>query len=115
MRFSQGPLGPTTAITDSTTTVDSPVLDISQKYGYAIQAVWTGEALAGSCQIMGSIDYNPNTGEGDWSPIGDPFAVSGPGSFLSNVPDTFYLYVQVVFTYASGTGTIQFYQSTKGP
>lgn len=73
---------------------------LAQIYGYGIQANFSGSP-AGTLKIQASID-----GVG-WSDIpGSSFTVTGAGSFLWNVTSSNYLYVQMIWTPTSGSGTL---------
>lgn len=88
----------------------SSAVSINQDYGYAVQAVWTGAGLQGTCSLQATVDGST------WSDIPSTSAtVNGAGSFLWNVTGAFYLKFRVKFAYSAGPGTIAFYSNTKGP
>ncbi len=97
-------------VTVTASDVHSQVITLTQDYGYAAQAVWSG-TLVGTIKLQATIDGTT------WSDVaGSSQAVtSGSGSFLWNVNGAFYDSVRVYFTRASGTGSIVFNFETKGP
>lgn len=77
--------------------------NLSQIYGYSIQAIYTTGAPAGTLKLQAS-----NDGINFCDIPGTPFAVTGTGSFLWNVSSSNYLYVQMVWTPSGGSsGTMQ--------
>lgn len=109
MRFSKSPLAGILTVTNAD--VISNAIDISQDYGFAFQAIWTGSSpLVGTVKVQSTVDGNT------WSDIPNTTQnVNGAGSFLWNVNGAFYSKARVYFTYTSGNGTIEFWASTKGP
>lgn len=89
--------------------VFSPVITIDQVWAYAVQAEWTGSAIAGTIQLEASVDGT------HWATVnGSAETVSGPGSYLWNVTIAAYSYFRLHFVYASGSGNISAYFQTKG-
>ena len=85
-------------------------IQFQQDYGYSVQCVWTGGAIAGTIQLEDTIDGT------DWDTItGTAQAVSGPGHFTWNVAAANYDQFRVHFVYTSGSGTVTCAAETKGP
>lgn len=78
--------------------------DLSQIYGYSIQAIYTNGAPAGTLVLQAS-----NDGINFCDIAGTSFVVTGTGNFLWNVTNSNYLYVQMAWTPDGGgsTGTMQ--------
>lgn len=105
-----------------TSVITSAVLVIRTLSCAAIQAVWTGTPT-GTFSIQGSLDYNPDAmsnglplSAGTWRDIGVSLtAPSGSASdaladiALSGIP-----YIRVVYTNASGNGTLTVTGFAKG-
>lgn len=88
----------------------SSAFGLEQDYGCAIQAIWTGAAIAGTIKLQATID------DVTWSDIVDSSeTVSGPNSFIWNLNGTFYNQIRAYFTYGSGSGTLQLWAQNKGP
>ena len=80
----------------------STTLDIDEVTSYSIQATWTGTPV-GTVKAQGS----NNVALLGWTDITDSIsAVSGPGTYLLNVERPSYSFVQFVYTFTSGTGTM---------
>ncbi len=80
----------------------SAVLNIDEVTSYSIQATWTG-APVGTVKAQGSNNI-PLLG---WTDITDSIsAVAGPGTYLLNVERPSYSSVQFVYTFTSGSGTM---------
>lgn len=88
----------------------SPPIDLTVYYGCAIQAVWTGSTASGTLGLQFSNDGV------NWSTDSSAnTAVAGPGNFMWDIWNTQASYVQVTFTYASGTGSINIQVEGKTP
>lgn len=74
--------------------------NLAQIYGYSIQAVYAGSP-AGELKLQAS-----NDGINYCDIPGTNYTVTGSGSFLWNVSNSNYLYIQMVWTPTSGTGTL---------
>lgn len=95
---------------------------LDHAWGYAIQVLITGTAT-GTVKLQGSCDPGPNA---NFQAANDPQAVNwtdvlnsaqpvtGVGSVAYDVVKTAYPFVRVVYTAASGTGTITAHLNTKG-
>lgn len=94
---------------------------LAHAWGYSIQAIITG-TLAGSIKLQGSCDPAPDANFSaanypvvNWTDIsGSTQTVSGVGSITWDVSRSAYSWVRVVYTAASGTGTISEQIFTKG-
>lgn len=109
--------------------INSKGMELFQGFVYSIQAIWTGASAAGTIKIQVSNDNVPPV---QYSSMGDdasnPSArvinwidypatdqtISGPGQFMWNFSDTGYAWVRVVFTRASGTGSLTINAWIKG-
>lgn len=103
-----------------TTALTSTVLDIRTLRACAFQATWTGTPT-GTIAIQGSIDYSQGLtsviSSGTWVDMG--ISVSNPpagsvGSVLIDVGMTGVPFIRLVYTNASGTGTLSVKASGKG-
>jgi hypothetical protein len=77
-------------------------INIDEARGYCIQAVYTGSPV-GTLQVNGSNDgitYDPIPGSQF------TIAVSAAGSVLISDPTPYYSYVQLAYTFTSGTGSL---------
>lgn len=94
---------------------------LAHAFGYSIQVVITGSA-AGSISLQGSSDPVPNSNfnvrtfpVANWTDIADSLeAVTGAGTVMYNVANASYNWVRVIYTSASGTGTMTIRLNTKG-
>lgn len=91
-------------------------------FGIAIQALFTGSPV-GSILLQGSCDNGSEepdeaaTGDGvvNWNTIiNSPQNVTGAGLVTWNFNGVFYKWIRVVYTAASGTGTLTITVNTKG-
>jgi hypothetical protein len=102
---------PTSTIIPSQTVsgnVTSLATNIFFKDNIGIQLVWTG-TLAGTFAVNVSNDYNKDTGVGTWTPItlsAVPTASGTPSNAFINIQEIAAPYLQVVFNYTSGSGTL---------
>lgn len=93
-----------------TTTVSSAALLVERTDTFSIQAVWTGTPT-GAFKLQGSNDVgttDDGAGVTNWTDIaGSSSSVSGAaGNQLWTVGLCGYRWVQLVYTNASGTGTV---------
>jgi hypothetical protein len=87
--------------------ITSLSVNINEIVSYAIQAVFTGAPI-GNIELQGSNDGV------NFTLIPESYAaVTGAGSYLINVELPGYSYVQVVYTFASGTGSMTAIINTK--
>lgn len=87
--------------TDATVNRISGVYDLGDLYRYSMQAVFTGNTLAGNLKLQGS---NDNANWGDIT--GSAQAVAGGQSHLWDVQAAGYRYVRGVWDHTGGTGDI---------
>lgn len=107
-----------------TTVVNSNPIRVDQIYGFAIQAFWTGTPT-GTLKLQASCDSPPkqtqvSNGGPDavtnWSDIADSsYSIAGDaGNYMWNFNGSFYNYVRLVYTNASGTGSLSAEICVKG-
>lgn len=94
----------------------SQAIPIDQLWGFAIQVVWTGTPtgtfkLQASCDAPAQETQTSNGGPyviTNWDDVTDsPYSVAGAaGSYTWNVREPAYRFVRLVYTNASGSGTI---------
>jgi hypothetical protein len=110
------------AAADASVTQTSAPLIVDHSWGYAIQAVFTG-TTTGTLKLQGSCDPGPNANFQaandpyvvDWTDIANSGApVTGAGTVTYDVVKTAYPWVRLVYTPASGTGTITARFNAKG-
>lgn len=76
----------------------------------ALQAVYTGSP-DGELKLQAANNIASPT----WIDIPDsPFVVSGAGTFMWNLEGSSYSALRVVYTYASGSGTLEVFATAKG-
>lgn len=96
---------PTQAVSGNVTSAPTQIF---HKDNIGIQVVWTG-TLAGSFDPQVSIDYNHDTGVGNWDSVPALPAIAavgspGHGTFdLKNLPSG---WIRIVFNYTSGAGNL---------
>lgn len=99
-----------------TSVVNSNPIRLDQIYGFAIQAFWTGSPT-GTLKLQASCDSPPNhsqvsNGGPDtvthWDDIvNSSYAIAGTsGTYTWNFNGAFFNYVRLVYTNASGTGSL---------
>lgn len=106
---------------DASTSFNSTQGLLASVFGYDIQAVITG-TVTGTMKLQGSCDPVPDANFKvatfpviNWTDIASSSAsVTGAGIVNYNVAESFYNWVRVVYTAASGTGTITVTLNTKG-
>lgn len=91
--------------------VNSEEIDLSQHYIYAAHAIWTdGASLVGTVKLQATIDGI------NWVDIEDSEqTATGSGSWMWNDTIAAYKKVRGVFDWTSGTGSVKWLFSTKGP
>lgn len=102
--------------------VSSIGLDINQLYLGSIQATYTGSPT-GTIKVQVSDDIvavapgaDPSANVVHWDDYtGSSTAVAGAGSITYNLSFTGYRWVRLVYTFTSGTGTLNATFSGKGP
>lgn len=102
-------------------------INLNQIFMYSVQGIWTG-APVGTLKLQGSNDnvpvaagVNPAANVVNWDDLfrdatGVAYsqAISGAGHVLWNVPDCGYLWVQAVYLFTSGTGSLTVNANIKG-
>lgn len=86
----------------------SATQQLNQAFGYSVQAVWTGSPV-GTIKLQASIDNVTYIDVANSSQ-----AVSGAGDYFWNVFLVEYPWMKAVYTFSSGTGTLNvqlFYRS----
>lgn len=91
-----------------TSNITSDVVDLSKTDGYAVFAKWTGSPN-GTIKIQVSVD-----GSNYVDLDGSTTAVSGAGDALWEITTAYYDKVRVVFTFTSGSGTLNVHINGKG-
>ena len=99
-----------------TTPVTSTIIPMDAVYSYCLQAIAAGSVIAGSYQlyascIQGDVDGAEIT---DWAKVDSAVTLTTAGSTIINKDGIAYRWFKVVFTPASGTGTLTLVLSTKG-
>jgi hypothetical protein len=91
-----------------------PIL-LDQIYGFSFQAITTG-APNGSFKLQCSNDnVQLESQVTNWTDIaGTAQAITAPGSVLYNVNYAFYMWVRIVYTAASGSGSCDVTYASKG-
>lgn len=89
-----------------TTNLTSVTIDLSETTGYALHAIWTG-APVGTISANGSDD-----GINFVSVASNPTGGTS-GQYLLNVEKIHYRYVQITYTFTSGTGSLTAYVSAR--
>ncbi len=107
-----------------TAVVTSNPIPLDQIYGFAIQAYWTGTStgtlkLQASCDAPVRTTQTSNGGPDvvtNWTDIANSSTpvISGGGNFIWNFTGCFYRYVRLVYTNATGTGSLSAEISEKG-
>ncbi len=100
--FNKPVIGLTSSVSGAmTANISSVITNIQEASGYCVQAVYTGSPV-GTIQILASndgVNFVPAPGT-------SPTAVSGAGSFMFNVDGIHYGFIQVLYTFTSGTGAL---------
>jgi len=94
---------------------------LTHSVGNSIQIEITG-TLVGSLKLQGSSDPVPDSNfqaktmkVDNWTDmLGSTQAITGSGTVMYNISDTFFNWVRVVYTSTSGTGTITAAFNAKG-
>lgn len=109
---------------DMSANIVSDAMPLDQIYGFAVQAVYSGSPV-GSIKLQASCDPFPlksNVANGgpyvvqNWDDIVDSsIALPVANNIVTwNVNLAFYRFVRVVYTFTSGTGTLNVNLSVKG-
>lgn len=92
----------------------SPIL-LDQIYGFSFQSIFTGSPN-GSFKLQCSNDNVQTESQvSNWTDIaGTSQAITASGSLLYNVNYAFYMWVRVVYTFSSGSGSCNVTYASKG-
>jgi len=113
---------PNATMTGTAVLTSAPVT-LDQIYGFAIQAFWTGTPtgtlkLQVSCDAPVGTTQTSNGGPDsitNWTDLASSSqAVGGINSYVWNINGSFYRYVRVVYTNATGTGSLNAQICLKG-
>ena len=100
-------LSPSSAMTASIT---SEAVNVQSMTRVAIQAIYTGSPV-GSLKLQAANSLTSQT----WTDVSNStVAVSAAGNQLWNVSDIGYALIRVVYTFTSGSGTLEVIVSGKG-
>ena len=102
---------------DMSGNINSPAQQLVQMQIASIQATFSGSPV-GSLKLQITNDDPHIVGAANviWSDYsGSTTAVSGSGNFLWNLLSNGYNFVRVVYTFSSGTGSLNITASGKGP
>lgn len=91
-----------------TSTLTSTAMDLSRIDGYAIYAKWTGTPV-GDIKLQASVD---GTNYIDYP--GSDIAITAAGDAIWEVTTAYYDKIRVVYTFTSGTGTLNVQINGKG-
>lgn len=87
----------------------SAVLSIPTSFGYFIQASWSGSSPVGTLQVQASADNVT------WTNYGSSQSVSGNmGSAILENSASLAPFIQVIYTFTSGTGSLTLKAYSKG-
>lgn len=89
-----------------TSTVYSPSVDIAECAGFAVHSIWTGTPVGNI--IIGGSDDNVN-----FAPVSTTAVGGASGQSLVNLDGQHYRYIQVEYSFTSGTGSLTSYVSGK--
>lgn len=91
----------------------SGAIDIKNIDDISIQAVWTGTAENGAFKLQASNDTGATVTT--WTDLtGSSAVIAADGDFVWNVSNAGYRYLRLVYTKASGTGTLNATFTGKG-
>lgn len=93
---------------DMTSNITSSVVDMSRTDGYSVYAKWTGSPV-GTLKIQASLD-----GINYIDYPGSATAINGSGDAMYEITTAFYDKVQIVYTFSSGSGTLNVQINGKG-
>lgn len=92
---------------DMSADIPAVTQDLSNVLGYCVHASWTGSSPAGNIVILGGNDLS------NMKVVSTTAAGGAAGTLLSNNDGIHYNYVQVKYTFTSGTGALNVYISGK--
>jgi hypothetical protein len=84
---------------DMSANIPAVTKELSNVLGYCVQAVWSGSPV-------GNIVIQAGNDNSNWKVISTTAAGGGSGSLLSNNDGIHYAYVQVLYNFTSGSGTL---------
>lgn len=108
--FNAATMGGTTAVT-------SQIISLEHNYTYAYQYTAAGTTASGSIQVQGSCDMGNNAqGDGvtNWANIDAAVSVSALGTIIVNKDAVGWKWFRMIYTPASGAGTLTVVINTKG-
>lgn len=100
----------------SSGTVTSQVMDMYTKDNPTLQFIWDG-TLGGTFDVQTSLDYNPNTGVGEFDSLllgSTPTAGGSPNHGTIEMNQLGARWLRVVFTWVSGSGNLTGWVMGKG-
>lgn len=100
-----------------TTAVTSETISLENIYTYAYQYTAAGTTASGTIQIQGSCDPGINAqglGVTNWANIDAAVTVSALGTIIVNKDAVGWKWFRMVYTPASGNGTLTVYLNCKG-
>lgn len=100
-----------------TTAVTSQIISLEHNYTYAYQYTAAGTTASGSIQVQGSCDMGTNAqGDGvtNWANIDTAVSVSALGTIIVNKDAVGWKWFRMIYTPASGNGTLTVVINTKG-
>jgi hypothetical protein len=102
-------MGTTKMVTngDMSASITSDTINLVNKEGFSIHAIYTGSPV-GTLNVSGSIDGVTFTSIPD-----SLLSISAAGDVLYNFREVNYVFARVVWTFTSGTGTLNIFFSTK--
>ncbi len=95
----------------SSGSITSDVSNIYLKDNVTLQCIWDG-TLAGSFDVQSSVDYNENSGSGEWDslPLSPAPAANGsPNHGTIELNQLGAKWLRVVFTQSAGSGNLTVY------
>ena len=111
----------TNAVMSGTTSTSSIISNIKYKDSVAVQYNWIGNPT-GTFTIQGSLDYNPGLPQtqglsggpanGSWNAITltpSPATSSGSATYLVNMNQLAFPYIQTIYTNSTGSGVLNAY------
>lgn len=92
----------------------SAVQQLDQIYAYSVEAVYSGSPT-GTLLLQASNDWDPSASTGTWTTIDDSSnSITSSGSSFWNVTSSNYKYLKFVYTFSSGSGTLNVFFYGRG-